>query len=133
MDHTTDAFVEITARDLKEAFSVAADAVIDLTLDQDRIEERQEKTFCADGKDLRYLLFNWLEEVSFVLVTEGFAIKRIEFNIDKGDKYHISARAFGEPLDLKKHGFRLEVKAPTFHEMQIRQNGDVFMRFLLDL
>lgn len=133
LDHATDAFIEVTAGDVREAFSVAADAVINLTLDQSRVDERQEKEFSARGKDLEYLLFSWLEEVVFVLITGGFAIRRTEFDIARGDGYQISAKAFGEPLDLQKHGFRVEIKAPTFHEMEIRQNGGVSMRFLLDL
>ena len=45
LDHATDAIIEIKAKDLKEAFSVAADAVINLTLDQDKVEEKENKEF----------------------------------------------------------------------------------------
>jgi SHS2 domain-containing protein len=133
LDHATDAFVEVSAKDLKEAFAVTADAVINITIDQDNVDEKQEKEFSAQGKDLRYLLFSWLEEITFILITEGFAIKKIEFDILKNGEYSINATAFGEPLDLKKHNFKVEIKAPTFYEMKIEQNNGVFMRFLLDL
>ncbi len=133
MEHVTDAIIEVTARDLKEAFAVASDAVINLTLDQDKVEEKDRKEFSAKGKDLRYLLFSWLEEVTFVLITEGFAIKRIEFDIKKTENYEITATAHGEPLDFDKHNFKVEIKAPTFYEMEIRQENGVFMKFLLDL
>jgi SHS2 domain-containing protein len=133
LDHATDAIIEINAKDLKEAFSVAADAVINLTLDQDKVEEKEEKEFVAQGKDLYYLLFSWLEEIPFVLITEGFAIKRIEFSIGKNKFYEIRAKAFGETLDLKKHNFKVEIKAPTFYDMVIRNEEEVYMKFLLDL
>ena len=133
LDHATDAFIEVTAKDIKQAFSVAADAAINLTLDQDKVEERQEKEFLVRGKDLRYLLFGWLEEITFVLITCGFAIRRTEFDIVKDNRYQIAAKAFGEPLDFEKHNFKVEIKAPTFHGMEIRQDNAVFMRFLLDL
>jgi len=133
LDHATDAIIEINAKDLKEAFSVAADAVINLTLDQDKVEENESKKFVAKGKDLYYLLFSWLEEIPFILITEGFAIKRIEFNIEKNDVYMINAKAFGETLDLKKHNFKVEIKAPTFYDMVIENKEQVYMRFLLDL
>ena len=133
MDHATDAIIEVTAKDLKEAFSVTADAVINLTLDQDKVEEKEEKEFSAQGKDLSYLLFSWLEEITFVLITEGFAISRIEFDIEKDKGYKIIAKAYGEPLDLHKHNFKVEIKAPTFYDMEINQDKGVFMRFLLDL
>ena len=133
LDHATDAIIEVTAKDIKEAFAVAAEAEINLTLDQDKVEEKDKKEFTANGKDLRYLLFSWLEEIPFLLITEGFAIKRIEFNIEKKDGYKINAIAYGEPLDIHKHNFKVEIKAPTFYDMEIRQDDGVYMRFLLDL
>ena len=133
LDHATDAIIEVTAKDLKEAFAVAADAEINLTLDQDKVEEKHQKQFSARGKDLRYLLFSWLEEIPFLLITEGFAIKRIEFDIEKDEGYKINAVAYGETLDVKKHNFKVEIKAPTFYDMEIRQDDGVYMRFLLDL
>ena len=133
LDHSTDAIIEINAKNLKEAFSVAADAVINLTLDQDKVKEKASKEFVSQGKDLYYLLFSWLEEIPFILITEGFAIKRIEFTIEKNDFYKINAKAFGETLDLKKHNFKVEIKAPTFYDMVIRNEGEVYMKFLLDL
>ena len=133
LDHATDAIVEITAKNLKEAFSAAANAEINLTLDQDKVEEKDQREFSAQGKDLYYLLFSWLEEIPFLLITEGFAIKRIRFDIEKNGDYKIHAKAYGEPLDFKKHNFKVEIKAPTFHDMEIKENAQVYMRFLLDL
>ena len=67
------------------------------------------------------------------MITEGFAIKRIEFNIEKKDRYKINAKAIGENLDLKKHNFKVEIKAPTFYDMVIRNEKETYMKFLLDL
>ena len=133
LDHATDAIIEVTAKNLKEAFSVTADAVINLTLDQKKVEEKDQKEFSAQGKDLDYLLFSWLEEIPFILITEGFAIKRIEFDIEENAGYKINAIAYGEPLNFHKHNFKVEIKAPTFYEMEIRQDNGVYMKFLLDL
>ena len=133
LDHVTDAFIEVTAKDLKEAFLVTSNVVINITLDQDKVEEKEQKEIIAKGKDLRYLLFSWLEEITFVLITEGFAIKRIELGIQENGGYKITAKAYGEPLNFLKHNFKVEIKAPTFYEMEIKQDNGVFMRFLLDL
>ena len=45
----------------------------------------------------------------------------------------INAEIFGESIDLKKHEFKVEIKSPTFHEMEIEQNNKVIMKYLLDL
>ena len=133
MDHATDAIIEVRGKDLKEAFTVTADAIINITLDQDKVEEKEQKEIVAKGKDLRYLLFSWIEEITFVLITEGFAIKRVEIEFLKNDEYMIKAVAYGETLDFKKHNFKVEIKAPTFYDMEIKKNNQIYMRFLLDL
>jgi SHS2 domain-containing protein len=50
--------------------------------------------------------------------------------------YFLCSKARGEHLDLEKHNFKVEVKAVTYHEMQIEQDKEknmVVTRFLLDL
>ena len=133
LDHATDAFIEVTASDLEEAFLTAANAVIETTLDREKVEEKEEMVIKVRGKELCYLLFDWLEAVIYQLITEGFAIKRIELDLKKNDVYEITAITHGEPIDLKKHNFKVEIKAPTFHEMSISEDGQVKMKFLLDL
>lgn len=133
LDHATDAFIELTASDLNKAFEAAGNAGVDTTLDLNTVEEKQQKTLTVFGINLRHLLFNWLEEINYQLITEGFAIHRFSVKISKNSQYKLDATAYGEPIDLKKHNFKVEIKAPTFHLMEIKQNGQVTMRFLLDL
>lgn len=133
LDHATDAFIEVTASSLKEAFTLAGQSVVDTTLDAAAVEEKEQRTLSVSGKDLSYLLFNWCEEVIFQLITKGFAIRRFELSLQKNELYKITATAFGEPIDLEKHHFKVEIKAPTFHLMEILEEKQVVMRFLLDL
>ena len=133
LEHTTDALIEVHAKTLEEAFSLAGVSVVDTTLDIASVQQRDEKIINVKGKDLRYLLFNWLEEVNYVLITEGFAIGSFSLKIQKNEEYEIHAKVFGESIDLKKHQFKVEIKAPTFHLMEIKQNDEIVLRFLLDL
>jgi len=133
LDHATDALIEVTAPSLEDAFLLAAQSLVETTLDRETIQEKAQKTIQVSGPDLRYLLFNWLEEVNYQIITEGFAIAKFKVNISKNSQYSLTATVYGEPIDLKKHQFKVEVKAPTFHLMEIKQNDIVTMRFLLDL
>jgi len=133
LDHATDAFIEVTASSLTEAFKVAGDSVVDTILDNSKIEEKKERNIVVKGKDLNYLLYNWLEDLIYLIITEGFAIKKLDITLEKNEEYTISAQIFGEDIDIKKHGFKVEIKSPTFHEMDIKQEKLVTMRFLLDL
>ena len=133
LDHATDALIEVTASSLIEAFEVAGYSVVDTILDNSKIEEKKERNIVVNGKDLNYLLYNWLEEIVFLLITEGFAIKKLKITLEENEEYTISAGIFGENIDIKKHGFKVEIKSPTFHEMEIKQEKQVTMKFLMDL
>jgi len=133
LDHATDAFIEVTASSLTEAFEVAGYSVIDTVMDNSKIEEKKECNITVKGKDLDYLLYNWLEEIIYLLITEGFAIKKLKIGLEKNQDYTISAKIFGENIDIKKHGFKVEIKSPTFHEMEIKQGKQITMKFLMDL
>ena len=133
LEHTTDAIIEVTANNLKEAFQIAGISVIDTILDSSKVEENSSRNLIVKGKDLKYLLYNWLEEMIILTITDGFAWKRILLEITKNEDYQIEAEVFGELIDLKKHEFKVEIKSPTFHEMEIEQNDKVIMKYLLDL
>ena len=133
LDHATDAFIEVTASSLTEAFKVAGDSVVDTILDNSKIEEKKERNIVVKGKDLNYLLYNWLEDLIYLIITEGFAIKKLNITLEKNEEYAISAGIFGESIDIKKHGFKVEIKSPTFHEMEIKQEKQITMKFLMDL
>ena len=85
------------------------------------------------GRNLLNLLYNWLEEVVTITITEGFAISNFTVNIKKNDSYEIISKIFGEKLDLKKHNFKVEIKSPTFHLMEIKENDEITMQYILDL
>ena len=133
LEHSTDAIIEVTAPNLQNAFEIAGKSVVETILDSSKIDEKSKKTVYVTGKDLRYLLYNWLEEIVILTITDGFAAKKISVKIDKNDEYGIHAVLFGEEIDIKKHEFKVEVKSPTFHEMYIEQGNQITLRYLLDL
>ena len=133
LEHSTDAIIEVTASNLKEAFEIAGISVIETILDISKVDENNSKKLIVKGKDLKYLLYNWLEEMIILTITDGFAGKRILLEITKNGNYQIDAEIFGEAIDLRKHDFKVEIKSPTFHEMEIKQDDKVIMKYLLDL
>jgi SHS2 domain-containing protein len=133
LEHATDAFIEVNAPNLEEAFTTAAKSVVDTILDRDTVEEKKERRISVIGKDLNYLLYNWLEELIVLTITEGFAWKTIKLKLEKNTECKIIATLWGEDIDFEKHHFKVEIKSPTFHLMEIRQDNGVQMRYLLDL
>ena len=133
LEHSTDAFIEVKAKTLEEAFSVAGKSVVETIIDLENIQEIEEKSIKVKGRNLLNLLYNWLEEIVTITITDGFAIRNISVNIKKDDEYEIISKISGEKLDLKKHNFKVEIKSPTFHLMEIKENDEITMRYLLHL
>jgi SHS2 domain-containing protein len=133
LEHSTDAFIEVKAKTLEEAFSVAGKSVVETIIDSSNIQEIEEKNINVEGRDLLNLLYNWLEEIVTITITDGFAIRNFSVNIKKNKEYQIVSKISGEKLDLKKHNFKVEIKSPTFHLMEINENDEITMRYLLDL
>jgi protein archease len=133
LEHMTDAFIEVKGNTLDEAFETAGIAVVDTILNVKSVERKTERKIEVNGTDLKGLLYSWLEEIIILTITEGFACRIFKVKITKAHKYFLTAIVSGEPIDFDKHHFKLEVKAPTYHLMEIKQEKPVVMRFLLDL
>jgi len=133
LEHSTDAFIEVRAKNLEEAFSVAGKSVVETIIDSNNIQEIEEKNIKVKGRNLLNLLYNWLEEIVTITIADGFAIRNFSVNIKKNKEYQIISNISGEKLDIKKHYFKVEIKSPTFHLMEIEENDEITMRYLLDL
>jgi SHS2 domain-containing protein len=133
LEHMTDAFIEVTGQTLEEAFETAGIAVVDTILDINSVEKKMERKIEIKARDLNNLLYSWLEEIIILTITDGFAGASFQVHIIKSEQYKLDAIISGEEIDFQKHHFKLEIKAPTYHLMEIKQEKPIVMRFLLDL
>jgi SHS2 domain-containing protein len=138
LDHMTDAIIEAYGSTLEEAFENAALALCDTMIDLKSVVPMNEFKFSAKGDDLYSLLFDWLDQVMLLLVADRIAMSQFSVKINHHNKneggYLLEGTARGEPLDLDRHHYKIEIKAVTYHEMEIKhENGIYTTKFLLDL
>lgn len=133
LDHMTDAFIEVTGNTMDEAFDNAGISVVDTILDIKSVENKEDRKIEIHANDLKSLLYSWLEEIIILTITDGFAGKIFNVKITKNDTYHLVAKISGEEINFIKHHFKMEIKSPTYHLMEIKDEKPVLMRFLLDL
>jgi len=133
LEHMTDAFIEVTGNTLNEAFENSGIAVVDTMVDIKLVEKKETRKLELSANDLKSLLYNWLEEIIILTITEGFVPKTFNVKIIKNEIYSLSAEIGGEEINFEKHHFKLEIKAPTYHLMEIKEENPILMRFLLDL
>ncbi|MBS7631913.1 archease [Candidatus Bathyarchaeota archaeon] len=135
LDHVSDAYIEVTGESPEECFEKAGLSVIDLMVDLMTISESESYDFLVKGFDLESLLYNFLEEVLVNAVTGKFLARSIKVRLEEvAEGYLIKCKALGEPFTYGKHSPKLEVKAVTYHLMEIKKkDGRFVFRFLLDL
>ena len=134
LDHMTDAIIEAYGGTLEEAFENAARGLNDTMIDLKTVMPNREIKIAATGHDLQSLLFDWLDKVMLLLVADGIVMSEFSVKIKQKGGYSLEGVAKGERLDLDKHHYKVEIKAVTYHEMQItEEKGKATVRFLLDL
>ncbi len=135
LDHMTDAVIEAYGTTLEETFENAAKALCDTMIDLKTVRPKREIKFSAKGNDLYSLLFDWLDKVMLLLVADGIAMSEFSVKIKQyNNSYLLEGITRGEPLELDRHHYKVEIKAVTYHEMEIKQGKDMtIVRFLLDL
>ena len=134
LDHMTDAVIEANGRTLEEAFENAARGLNDTMIDLKTVRPNKEIKITASGHDLHSLLFDWLDKVMLLLVADGIVMSEFSVKIKQNGGYSLEGVAKGERLDLDRHRYKVEIKAVTYHEMQVAQEkGKATVIFLLDL
>lgn len=136
-EHTADAKFKAYGKSLEEAFCNAADAMYDIILDQEQLEEMEARNIELKGHDEKALLYNFLEEIIFLLDADFFALKAAKsMRIEKeGKGFTLTATLWGQKLNsgiqTEKH-----VKAVTYNEMEIthdKKTGKWEVQVVLDL
>jgi SHS2 domain-containing protein len=144
LDHMTDAVIEAYGTNLEAAFENSARGLVNVMFDISKVFSQKEIMIKASGYDLQSLLYDWLEKVMLVILTENVVLSEFKVKISNTkleesnaeNSYFLLAYAKGESINLEKHHYKVEIKGVTYHEMQILQpidKNEVTIRFLLDL
>jgi SHS2 domain-containing protein len=131
----SDAMVEAYGRTLSEAFANSARALVNIVCDVSKIDLGKRITIKTTGFDLVSLLYNWLEKVLMALLVDNLALAKFQVMIERRKgSYYLSSACRGETFVGRKHQYKVEVKAITYHEMKVtRSKGKFVVQFLADL
>ena len=123
---TADIAFEATGRDLPELFMAAADATMNVMIDNlDAIEPRETRHIELSNDKLDMLLFDFLQELIYFKDAEQLLLRVRDARIEKRDeKYFLTAKAAGERLDAARHHQRADVKAVTLHGFSVEKQDD---------
>lgn len=132
LDHPADLGIEAYGKTLAEAFEQAALGLVFIIVDASRVEARECRKVTLQGSDLEQLLVRWLQEILYLFDGEHFIGGR--FQISQLESGWLQAVVYGEPFDPKRHQTRMDVKAITYHQLEVREKtGKSGVRVFLDI
>jgi SHS2 domain-containing protein len=123
---TADIAFEATGRDLPELFKAAADATMNVMIDNlDAIEPRETRHIQLSNDKIDMLLFDFLQELIYFKDAEQLLLRVRDARVEKRDeKYFLTAEAAGERLDAARHHQRADVKAVTLHGFSVEKEDE---------
>lgn len=151
---TADMGVIARGKTLEEAFKESAKALSNLMVNINNIEKKIKREIEISSEDLYSLLYDFLTELLVIMDSEylifsDFDIKLYKNNKEKQKKtkkneknknknkeeeYILKCVAYGEKLNKEKHEPKEEVKAITYHKMEIKKENDEYIiKYIVDL
>ena len=116
LEHAADVMVRCKGETMEECFENSAYAMYDQIVDASKIEHSITRKIEVSGSDDEERLYSFLSELLFITDCESLVFNQFEVSfID--DK--VICTAEGEPLDLKRHHAKAEIKAVTYHMLSV--------------
>lgn len=106
---------------MEAAFEQAALALTALTVDPASLAPCDAVEIRCREEDEELLLLAWLNAVILEMDTRRMAFARFEVHLAAGQ---LTATAWGERLDPRRHELLVEVKAATYSQLEVRQRQD---------
>ncbi|HYZ50746.1 MAG TPA: archease [Nitrososphaeraceae archaeon] len=155
LDHISDVIIEAFGTTLEEAFANSAKGLVSTMFDINYSPEEQivcnlrEIEIEAEGYDYNSLLYDWLEKVLLIVLVDRILVSSFNVKIISSASpnakapntndhsicyFYLEGMARGEPISLDRHEYKVEVKAITYHGMEVKQDNERFVtKFLVDL
>ena len=133
-DVTADIGFKAYGNNLNEAFENAGLAIFNIISDTSNISSDISKSFEITSEDEVSLLYDYLEELLFFHEVDFMLFSSFDVEIEKLDgAFNLKATICGEPIDWQKHERKTEIKAITFHMMDVKKTNHYELQAIVDL
>lgn len=131
IEHTADVGIIAHGETLAEVFASAATGMMSFMILLSEVQSSESRRVVAEADDREALLVAWLNELLLLLNGEGFIPR--DFRITELSETRLVAEVSGEPVDPQRHRFHLDVKAATYHMLEIARNDGWHARIIFDV
>lgn len=132
IDHTADVGVKANGNSLSECFENAARAMFDIITDKSEIESVGQYNIELEADDSEQLLVDWLSELLYLNSAKNLVFGFFKVNLKNYNK-KLTATVFGEKFDFSKHKAGAEIKAVTYHMLEVKKKKPYHIKVLFDI
>ena len=129
-DVTADIGFKAYGENLNQAFENAGLAMFNIITDTSNVSPSKEISFEISSEDNVSLLYDYLEELLFYHEIEFMLFSQFAVEID--ENLHLKATINGEDINWNKHERKSEIKAITFHKMDVKLQKTVELQAIVD-
>ncbi|PKK85882.1 MAG: archease [Thermoplasmata archaeon HGW-Thermoplasmata-1] len=116
--HTADVGLEAWGPSLSDAFAQAARGMFDIITDSSKIAPAVKREFSLAAENPEELLVDFLNRLLFYNGAEFLVFGRFDIDVD-ADGRSLQASVWGEEYDRSRHGYGAEIKAVTYHLLNV--------------
>ena len=114
-----------------EAFEQAALAMSAIITELSLIEPDQQTKLVCEETEQDLLFVDWLNALIYEMSTRHMLFSRFDVVIANG---RLTATAWGEPIDVKRHQPAVEIKGATYTELAVYEsNGEWIAQCVVDV
>ena len=130
-EHTADIGLAIRAESLEAAFGEAALALAEVVTGGALPPAREERTLSVEAETREQLLVQFLSRLLVEFDDDGFLPGAAEVALEGGSR--LTAMLRGAAWDSERDGYGVEVKAISYHDLQVEPGPPARLRVILDL
>ncbi len=132
MEHTADVGIVADGDTFADALTWVAIGMFSVIADLDLVRENSSVDVRVESSDRDSLVVDWLNELLYIFDANQFLPKTFEVSVDQ-DLTGLTASCSGESVDLDRHIFYTDVKAATYHNLQVSSGAEWNIRVVLDV
>ncbi len=125
---------EAQGKTLNSLFVNCAKATFETMADLKTVTPRHTEKVNLENKTLPDLLFDWLAELIYLKDYKAMIFKDFSVKITQNENYKLTAEVKGEAIDQQKHQLRADVKAVTYHMLEVKKSKGIWKaKVILDI
>lgn len=132
IDHTADVGVKAYGKDISECFENAARGMFDIITDKSEVESTGQYNVELEADNLEQLLVDWLSELLFLHSAKNLVFGFFKVEVDE-KKSSLKGTFYGEKFNLSKHKVGAEIKAVTYHILEVKNKKPFHVQVLFDI